>query len=296
MGREGKWGAGTLSAVSDPKKVLIIGGGPAGLECARIAAARGHDVTLLEREAETGGHVRLQSLLPSRAEYGRIAHWLTEQASKNGAVIRTGINVDGASLDGLLEELGPDHVVVATGARILTDGFQGWTGQPLPGAGTGNLIGWDEVATERVIPEGKVLVVDDLCDVVAPLVAVKLSQAGADTTIVTRWPMIGMDTMLDVYLEWILPQVYRAGVHIACDRFIKEIKGNRTIVANVHMPEAEETLESDTLVMVTARQSENPLASTFANRGLDVSTIGCAVAPRGVYEAVYEGHRLGRGI
>lgn len=296
MGREAAWGAGTLTPVTQAKRVLIIGGGPAGLECARITAARGHEVTVLEREAQTGGHVRLQALLPTRGEYGRIAQWLTDQAVKNGARIQTGVEVEASSLDGLLAEIEPDHVVVATGARILADGFQGWTAQPLVGFESGNLMGWDEVVMGKRKPEGKVLVVDDLCDVVAPLVAVQLADSGLETTIVTRWPMIAMDTMLDVYLDWILPQVYKAGVHIACDRFIKEIKGDQTIVTNVHVPEIEETLESDTLVMATARRSENALAALVASRGLAVSTIGCAVAPRGTYEAVYEGHREGRRI
>lgn len=296
MGREGQWGAGTLPKVADPKRVLIVGGGPAGLECARVASARGHEVTLFEREPETGGHVRLQSLLPSRGEYGRIGRWLTEQAVKNGTLLRTGVSVEKDGLDELLGELSPDHVVVATGASIATDGFQGWTAEPLPGAETGRLVGWDEVATGRVAPQGDVLVVDDLCDVVAPLVAVKMANAGANVKVVTRWPMIAMDTILDVYLEWILPQVYRAGVGMVTDRFVKEIKGAETVVSNVHMPEMEETLASDWLVMVTARRSENRLASLIAERGIDVSTIGCAVAPRGTYEAVYEGHRQGRRI
>ncbi|MBS1860279.1 MAG: FAD-dependent oxidoreductase [Actinobacteria bacterium] len=296
MGREGKWGAGSIVAVAEPRNVLILGGGPAGLECARVAAARGHRVTVVEREAQTGGHVRLQSLLPSRAEYGRIGDWLAEQARKNGAEIRTGVGVEEASLDALIAETSPDHVVVATGASIAVDGFQGWTGRPLPGAETGNLVGWDQVAKGEVEAQGSVLVIDDLCDVVAPLVAVAMAEAGAEVKVVTRWPMIGMDTILDVYLEWILPQVYKAGVGIVCDRFVKEIRGAETVLTNVHMPEAEETLASDLLVMVTARRSENALAGALVERGIETSTIGCAVAPRGTYEAVYEGHRQGRRI
>lgn len=296
MGREGKWGAGSIVPVARPRNVLILGGGPAGLECARVAAARGHRVTVVEREPETGGHVRLQSLLPSRAEYGRIGNWLAEQARKNGAEIRTGVGVEEASLDALIAETSPDHVVVATGASIAVDGFQGWTGEPLPGAETGNLVGWDQVARGEVEPKGSVVVIDDLCDVVAPLVAVAMAEAGADVKVVTRWPMIGMDTILDVYLEWILPQVYKAGVGIVCDRFVKEIRGSETVLSNVHMPEAEETLASDLLVMVTARRSENALAGALVERGIETSTIGCAVAPRGTYEAVYEGHRQGRRI
>ena len=81
--RAGQWGHGTLEhGRRTPKKVLVIGGGPAGLEYARIAAARGHDVVVLEREAETGGHVRTHSLLPGRKEYGQIGRWLLQPGDR----------------------------------------------------------------------------------------------------------------------------------------------------------------------------------------------------------------------
>src|SRR3954452_23222201 len=64
VGRERAWGAGTLERVAAPKRVLVVGGGPAGLEFARVAAARGHDIVLAEREEELGGHVRSFSRLP----------------------------------------------------------------------------------------------------------------------------------------------------------------------------------------------------------------------------------------
>ncbi|WCB93411.1 NADH oxidase [Baekduia alba] len=296
MGRESRWGAGTLTPVAEPRNVVVVGGGPSGLECARVAAARGHNVTVLEREADPGGHVRLQSLLPSRSEYGRIGTWLAEQAVKNGATIRTGTDVTEDNIAGLLDELRADKVVVATGASIAVDGFQGWTAEALPGHDTASLVGWDDVVTGRATPTGDVLVVDDVCDVVAPLTAVALANAGARVKIVTRWPMIGMDTILDVYLEWILPQVYRAGVEMVCDRFVKEIRGKETVLQNVHAPDDELVLPSDHLVMVTARRAEHALADLLAEQGVDVATIGCAVAPRGTYEAVFEGHREGRRI
>jgi len=74
-----------LKKVDSPRRVLVVGAGPAGLEFARVASARGHEVVALEREAEVGGHVRAYSLLPGRTEYGRIATWLAEQARGNGA-------------------------------------------------------------------------------------------------------------------------------------------------------------------------------------------------------------------
>ncbi|HZD67042.1 MAG TPA: FAD-dependent oxidoreductase [Acidimicrobiales bacterium] len=295
VGRERNWGHGTLTPVADPKRALVIGAGPAGLEYARVAAARGHDVVVLEAEADPGGHVRLESLLPSRAEYGRIATWLADQAMGNGADLHTATRVEEASLDDVLATHRPDHVVLATGAAIRADGFQGWTGEPLPGWETARCVGWDQVATGAVAPTGDVVVVDDLCNAIAPLVAVALAQGGAASTrIVTRWPMVAMDTILDVYLEWLMPKLYGAGVGLVPDHFVRGMDGEDLHLFNVHAPEREQTLHADWVVMATARTSRTELLAPLQDRGVSVETIGSATAPRGTYEAVYEGHRQAR--
>jgi 2,4-dienoyl-CoA reductase-like NADH-dependent reductase (Old Yellow Enzyme family) len=240
VGREAEWGEGSLVKTKTPKKVLVIGGGPAGLEYARVAAARGHGVIVLESETETGGHVRLQSLLPSRAEYGEIARWLADQAGKNGAEIRTGSLVTTDGIDDLLAAERPDHVVVATGSSVCVDGFQGWTAEPLPGWESGNCIGWDEVVTARTRAAGasfpgEAVVLDDMCDVVGPLTAVALTESGASSvTLVTRWPMIGLETILDVYLDWILPKLYQSGVRMVCDRFVRRIEGDKVTLCTTY--------------------------------------------------------------
>jgi 2,4-dienoyl-CoA reductase-like NADH-dependent reductase (Old Yellow Enzyme family) len=296
IGREAAWGKGTLVPVAEPRKALVIGAGPAGLEYARVAAARGHEVVVLEREAEAGGHVRVQSLLPSRSEYGTIATWLASQAAKNGAEIRTSSPVTSESLDAVLAAERPDHVVVATGSRVCRDGFQGWTAASLPGWETGNCVGWDEVAEGKVDPTGDVLVLDDLQDVIAPLTAVGLADKGAAVRLVTRWPMVGMETILDVYLDWILPKLYRAGVEIVCDRFVREIDGERVTLYNVHHEQDVTEVSAAWIVMATGRQSENDLLELLLARGVSAETIGDATAPRGTYEAVYEGHRQARKL
>ena len=302
IGREGEWGEGTLTPAPKSKSLLVIGAGPAGLEYARVAAARGHKVTVLEKEEETGGHARLQSLLPSRSEYGEIGHWLTRQARKNGADIRVSSPVDDDGLASLLAELKPDHAVVATGSRVCVDGFQGWTGEPLPGWETANCIGWDEVVVARqksagVSFPGHAVVLDDMCDVVAPLTAVALVESGAASVkLVTRWPMVGMETILDVYLDWILPKLYEAGVEMMCDRFVRAINGDKMTLYNVHYEKDEIVVDADWIVMATGRRSENGLHAALAGHGVSVETIGDATAPRGTYEAVYEGHRAGRAI
>jgi len=302
VGREGEWGEGKLVKASKLKRLVVIGGGPAGLEYARIAAARGHKVVILERESETGGHVRLQSYLPSRAEFGDITRWLADQAQKNGAVIRTDSPVEEDGLDDLLKVEKPDHVVVATGSAVCVDGFQGWTAEPIAGWDSGNCIGWDEVVKAKqraagVSFPGHVVVLDDMCDVVAPLTAVALKESGAAAvTLVTRWPMVGMETMLDVYFDWIMPKLYKAGVRILIDHFPKKVEGKAMTVFNVHHEEAVETLKADWIVMATGRRSEDGLYNALKARGVSVETIGDATAPRYTYEAVYEGHRAARKV
>ncbi len=302
VGREGQWGAGTLTKVSTPKRVLVIGAGPAGLEYARVAAARGHAVTVLEATEHTGGHVRVHALLPSRAEFGEIGRWLTQQASKNGAVVLTNTRVDADNLDQLAATHRPDHIVIATGSRGAVDGFQGWTADGLPGWESGNCITWEEVVTMRAATPprsfpGHAVVLDDLGDVAGPLTAVALAEAGAaSVTLVTRWPMVGMETMLDVYFEWIMPRVYRAGVRILADHFVRKINGDSVTLYNVHHEAAELTLRADWLVMATGRRSENDLYALCKSRGWSVEMIGDALAPRYTYEAVYEGHRQARKL
>jgi 2,4-dienoyl-CoA reductase-like NADH-dependent reductase (Old Yellow Enzyme family)/thioredoxin reductase len=290
VGREAAWGEGTLDRVAEPKRVLVAGGGPAGLEYARVAAARGHEVVVAEREEKVGGHVRAFAALPGRAPFEGIAFWLGAQALKNGAEIRTSTAADVALADGF------DHVVVATGSRYRGDGFQGQTAGPLPGYETGNCVAWDDVALGRVDVSGNVLVLDDLQDAAAPLTAVKLAEAGASVRLVTRWPMFGMETIPEVYFIWIQSRLYESGVELTTDHFVKEIAGSRVTLFNVYAPDRELDVDADWVVMATGRRSENGLYHALREQGRNVEMIGDAIAPRTTYEAVYEGHRQARKL
>lgn len=296
IGREGKWGSGTLDRVSAPKKILIAGGGPSGLEYARIAAARGHEVVIYESERQLGGHSYLQSLLVSRQEYGLIGKWLGEQAVKNGAKVRLASAITADNLDGVLQREAPDHVVIATGSRYSSSGFQGLTAQSLPGWERARCVAWTDVVTGKHQPGGSVVVIDDECTVIAPLCAVGLSRQGADVKLLTRWPMVGMDTILDVYLDWLLPKLYEQDIEIITDHFVEEIRPASLTTYNVHCKSKQRELQADWIVMVTARVSSNELFPLVKQRGLSVELLGDAAAPRGTYEAVYEGHRQARKI
>jgi 2,4-dienoyl-CoA reductase-like NADH-dependent reductase (Old Yellow Enzyme family)/pyruvate/2-oxoglutarate dehydrogenase complex dihydrolipoamide dehydrogenase (E3) component len=296
VGREAVWGASSMTKVSAPRRVLVIGAGAAGLEYARVAAARGNEVVVHERAEAVGGHVRAYGALPNRQQYGTIATWLAEQARGNGATIKTNSPLTAENIDGVLAVVRPHHVVVATGARYRRDGFQGQTGKQLLGWETGNCVTWDEVALDKVKVSGEVLVVDELADVAAPLTAVKLAKLGARVRLLTKWPMIGWETAAEVYLHWILTYLYEAEVEMITDHVVKSINGAEVEIANIYQPSRTRPVSADAIVMATARSSENALYHLLRQRGVSVEAIGCAVAPRTVYEATLEGHRAARKL
>jgi 2,4-dienoyl-CoA reductase-like NADH-dependent reductase (Old Yellow Enzyme family)/thioredoxin reductase len=296
VGREGIWGASSMTKASSLKRVLVIGAGPAGLEFARVAAAQGHQLVVYERERHVGGHVRAYGALPNRQQYGTIATWLAEQANGNGAAIKTDSPVTAENIDDVLAAERPDHIVVATGARYRKDGFQGQTGRAIPGWETGRCLTWDEVALDKVKVSGEVLVIDELADVAAPLTAVKLSKLGCKVRLLTKWPMIGMETAAEVYLHWILTYLYEAEVEMIPDHAVKHINGREVDIVNIYQPTRTRPISADAIVMATSRSSENGLYHLLRERGRSVEAIGCAVAPRTVYEATLEGHRSARKL
>jgi 2,4-dienoyl-CoA reductase-like NADH-dependent reductase (Old Yellow Enzyme family) len=297
VGRERHWGKSRPLGTDAPKRILVAGGGPAGLEFARVAAMRGHTVSLFEREAELGGHARLQSLLPGRRRYGEIGTWLEDQARKAGVAIHAGVEVTEETLARLALDAGADHVVVATGSRVCRDGFQGWTGAALPGSDRARCLGWDEVVTGQAQLSGDVVVLDDQADAVGPLIAVHAARSGARSVrLVTRWPMVGTETLADAYFEWIMPQVYESGVQVHADHFVRSMTETAVTLYNVYASDRSFDVSADAVVMVTARQSVNSLAAAAKRSGLSCMVIGDAVAPRGTYEAVFEGHRHGRDV
>ena len=296
VGRERVWGASSMRKVTAPRRALVIGAGPAGLEYARVAAARGNHVVVYEREPEVGGHVRAYGALPNRTQYGTIATWLAEQARGNGAAIKTGNAITAENLDAVLSAERPDHVVVATGARYRRDGFQGQTAKPLPGWESGRCVTWDEVALDKITASGDVLVIDEMADVAAPLTAVKLARLGAKVRLLTKWPMVGWETTAEVYLHWVLTYLYEAEVEIITDHAVKRINGSEVEIVNVYAPSKTRPITADTIVMATARASENALYHVLRERGRSVESIGCAIAPRTVYEATLEGHRAARKL
>ena len=130
VGREAELGRGTLRAAPTAKRVVVVGGGPAGLEAAWVAAARGHRVTLLERERELGGKIRLAAR-PARSRGARRLRRLARRRVR--APRRRHPPRRRGDADDVLA-LAPDAVVVATGGRATMRGLAKWPPMPVPGS------------------------------------------------------------------------------------------------------------------------------------------------------------------
>ena len=186
--------------------------------------------------------------------------------------------------------------MVASGARYRRDGFQGQTGKPIPGWETGNCLTWDEIALDKAKASGEVLVIDEMADVAAPLTAVKMAKEGTKVRLLTKWPMIGLETTAEVYLHWILTYLYEAEVEMITDHAVKRIDRGQVEIVNIYQSSKARWINADAIVMATSRSSENAIYHLLHGRGASVEAIGCAVAPRTVYEATLEGHRAARKL
>jgi len=149
----------------EPRKVVVVGGGPAGMEAARVSAERGHSVVLFEADTTLGGQMRLANKPSWREAMSGVGRWLEGQIAKRGVDIRLGAT---ATTEAVLAEA-PDIVVVATGGTPFTGDF--------PGAELA--VSTSDILTGRQEPGTSVLVYDDKGDHQAPSCAEFLAEKGA---------------------------------------------------------------------------------------------------------------------
>jgi 2,4-dienoyl-CoA reductase-like NADH-dependent reductase (Old Yellow Enzyme family) len=172
------------------KVVLVVGGGPAGLEAARTAALRGHQVHLHEGTRHLGGQVAIAARAPHRSDIGAITEWLTSEVERLGVTIRLHSMVDPE----VVAELAPDEVIIATGTSPRTDGFQlSKPITPIPGHDLPHVFtAWDVFGFGgRAVLVGPAVVFDDTGTFEAISVADALLEAGLKVTMIGRNESIG---------------------------------------------------------------------------------------------------------
>jgi len=292
-GREFEWGGDRFEPAAEPKTVLVVGGGPAGLEAARVAAERGHRVTLVEASGRLGGQFRLAGLQPSRGQITDLLAWYGRELDRLGVDVRLEIELDAAGVTAF----GAAEVVVATGSRPPVTGFQ--RALPvvdrLPGVDDPSVGSIQAVLDGGYQPGHRVLVLDDLGDWRGLGTALHLAERGHDVTILTSAPVVAgglFHSAADVPLR----QRYAdaGGRSITGATVLGWQPGVATIRAGVTGVVSE--LEADSLVIAETAVAVNGLAMELATAGVAFHAVGDCVAPRRASLAFYEARELARRL
>lgn len=289
------------------KKIMVIGGGPAGMEAARVAALRGHKVSLYEKKEHLGGQLPLAAAPPGRQEFLTFARYLEKQLKKLPITIY--LNTEATALHVDLEN--PDVVILATGAEPIIPNLKGVTQSHVVRAWdvlaekveTGRevvIIGGGAVGLETALflahqgtidPETLYFLMFNQAEPVENLNSL-LYRGWKKITVVEMLRKLGQD--IGISTRWtILQDLARLGVKTLTNARAQEITKEGVLI---HREDKEELLPADTVVLATGAKPVNALYEHLQNKVKEVYIIGDAKEPRRALEAVAEGFAVAREI
>jgi len=267
---------GTISLADESLRVVVVGGGPAGMKAAAVAAARGHQVTLYEQDAELGGQVKLARLLPERDEFGGIITNLDREMRAAGAQVELGVRVDRA----LIVQTGADAVILATGGTphipdlLIEEGA--------------HVVHATHLLAERANVGARVVVADWRCDWVGLGIAERLARDGCHVRLAVNGYVPGQSIQQYVRDRWV-GELHRLGVEII--PYARLVGVDESTVYLQHTTSGEPILCEgvDTLVAATGNASVNVLERELEGYGGEIHMAGDCLSPRTCEEAVLEG-------
>jgi 2,4-dienoyl-CoA reductase-like NADH-dependent reductase (Old Yellow Enzyme family)/thioredoxin reductase len=281
IGREERWAE--LGRAADRKKVVVVGGGPAGLEAARVAAARGHDVVVFERGPDLGGQTLVARLAPARQDFDGATRWSSAQCRKLGVDIRLNTEADVARV--LAES--PDAVFLATGARARRPVLEGMDSARV-------VSGWDVLQGEADLGD-VVIVIDEEYGHQGPTIAEFLLDRGKEVDLITSQETIG--TFLGATTRPpLFTRLYKKGAQIFNHLEAVGIRDGYLVANNPWSGEPHQMGPYDAFVYAYGGIRHDPLSDLLKDCDLTVEVIGDAFSPRSLQHAILEGHQYGRAV
>jgi 2,4-dienoyl-CoA reductase-like NADH-dependent reductase (Old Yellow Enzyme family)/thioredoxin reductase len=293
VGHEFEWGGDRFTPSPAPKSVLVVGGGPAGLEAARVAAECGHRVILAEAAPELGGQFRLAGLQPRRAQITDLIAWYERQLTKLGVEIRFNSYMDADDI----ADVSADVVVLATGSLPPGTGFQKARPQvaELQGIETGHVWSTEDVMGRAARLGHRVLILDEGGQWKGIGTAWHLAEAGHEVTIITPDAMIARELARSATDFSARQTLARLGVTFVTESAI--LRWSNAGARCTSLLTGEETdITADSLVLATGNRTDTALLEELRARNIDVRPIGDTAAPRLAAAAIRDGREVGLRI
>jgi 2,4-dienoyl-CoA reductase-like NADH-dependent reductase (Old Yellow Enzyme family)/thioredoxin reductase len=282
VGREKEY---AIRRASNPKRVLVAGGGPGGLEVARVAALRGHQVTVIEKESELGGNLRIIGLCKGNDLLLNFRHWLVRQCARAGVRIELGREVSPE----VIRQVKPDVVVVATGASAPVI-------PPIPGIQKSHVVTAADVLTGRIRVGKNVVVIGGSRVGVDTAYTIAAKGLAERVTIVEPFPVpalaYDMSILCRTYMLFVLLPKY--GVQGLTGMRIEEITDKEVVV--VDRAGKKQKIMGDTVVIALGYRSNMNLYEALRGENIELYAIGDCERARSVADAVDEGARIARQI
>ncbi len=291
--RERVWGVDKFPPAARASKVVVIGGGPGGMEAARVAALKGHDITLFEARESLGGALALWAKLPGREFYENAVAWWERELARLGVQVRRGTP---ATAETVLT-LAPDAVIVATGAEFCRAGRSAHLDQPIPGAGKPHVHSPEDILHRGVRPTGKVVLLDGEGTHASSGIAEMLARGAAEVIMLSANFAPYSQRIHDSFeADFVVRRLHEAGVTFMATTWVREI-GTRDVQVVDLVSERQSVIANvDAVVLVTGRVPCDALAGKLEGKVQQLFTIGDALSVRPLATAAYEGQKFARLI